>query len=56
MSLIRQSHIVFGNGRTMNLEPEKLVPMEKSPAWIDTDLYTIEQRRRAMQVQLQVRQ
>jgi uncharacterized protein (TIGR03435 family) len=26
----------------MNLQPEKIVPMEKSPAWIDSDLYTIE--------------
>ena len=39
---VHQSYIVFANGRTMNLEPEKIVPMEKSPAWIDTVLYTIE--------------
>lgn len=42
MSLIRQSYIVFGDGRTMNIQPGKIVPMEKSPAWIDSDLYTIE--------------
>ena len=42
MSLIRQSYIVFGNGRTMNLQPEKIIPMEKSPAWIESDIYTIE--------------
>ena len=42
MTLIRQSYIVFGNGRTMNLQSEKIIPMEKSPAWIESDLYTIE--------------
>ncbi len=26
----------------MNLQPEKIIPMEKSPAWIESDLYTIE--------------
>jgi uncharacterized protein (TIGR03435 family) len=41
MGLIRQSYILFANG-TMNLLPEKIVPMEKSPAWIDSGLYTIE--------------
>jgi uncharacterized protein (TIGR03435 family) len=39
--LIQQSYITFANGR-MNLLPVKTVPMEKSPAWIDSDLYTIE--------------
>jgi uncharacterized protein (TIGR03435 family) len=42
MTLIRWSYILHANGRTMNLAPEKIVPMEKSPAWIDTDLYTID--------------
>jgi uncharacterized protein (TIGR03435 family) len=42
MSLIGQSYIIFGDGRTMNLQPEKIVPMEKSPAWIDSDRYTID--------------
>jgi uncharacterized protein (TIGR03435 family) len=41
MSLIRQSYILFANGR-MNLLAVKVVPMEKSPPWIDSDLYTIE--------------
>jgi hypothetical protein len=39
MSFIRQSYILFANGR-MNLLAVKVVPMEKSPAWIDSDRYT----------------
>ena len=42
MTLIRQSYILFANGKTMNLQQTKLVPMDKGPAWIDSDLYTIE--------------
>ena len=40
MSLIRQSYILFANGR-MNLLPKKVVPVE-NPTWIDSDLSTIE--------------
>jgi uncharacterized protein (TIGR03435 family) len=42
MEFIRQSYVVFADGRTMNVQPERIVPMEKSPGWIDSDLYTLE--------------
>lgn len=41
MNLIRQSYILFANG-TMNLLPVQVVSLEKSPGWINSDLYTIE--------------
>ncbi len=41
LSLIRQSYITFANGSVMNL-PAHPPPIEKGPAWINTDLYTID--------------
>lgn len=41
LGLIRYAYVLFANGR-MNVLPEKIVPIEKSPAWIDSDFYTIE--------------
>ena len=41
LSLIRQSYITFANGSVMNL-PAQSPPIEKGPAWINTDLYTID--------------
>jgi uncharacterized protein (TIGR03435 family) len=41
LSLIRQSYITFANGSVLNL-PAQAPPIEKGPAWINTDLYTID--------------
>jgi uncharacterized protein (TIGR03435 family) len=41
LNLIRQSYITFANGSVLNL-PAHEPPIEKGPAWINTDLYTIE--------------
>jgi len=41
MNMIRQSWVRFANG-AMNLSPEKIIPMDKSPGWIESDSYTIE--------------
>ena len=36
MNLIRQAYVLFAEG-AMNLAPETIVPMAKSPAWVDSD-------------------
>jgi len=41
LDLIRQSYITFANGSVLNL-PAHAPPIEKGPAWINIDLYTIE--------------
>jgi uncharacterized protein (TIGR03435 family) len=41
LNLIRQSYITFAHGSTLNI-PAHEPPIEKGPAWINTDLYTIE--------------
>ena len=41
MALIRQSYILFANGR-MDLSPVNIIPPAKNPSWIDSELYTIE--------------
>ena len=41
MDLIRQSYITFANGGILNI-PAHAPPIEKGPAWINTDLYTID--------------
>jgi uncharacterized protein (TIGR03435 family) len=41
LNLIRQSYITFANGSVLNL-PAQQPPIERGPAWINTDLYTIE--------------
>jgi uncharacterized protein (TIGR03435 family) len=46
MTLIGQSYILFANG-TMNLLPAKVVSLEKSTGWINSDLYTIEAKAEA---------
>ncbi len=39
--LIHQAYITFANG-VMNVSPEKIIPMDKSPAWIESDSWTIQ--------------
>jgi uncharacterized protein (TIGR03435 family) len=41
MGLINQSYVVYANG-SLHLPGGRLVPVEKGPAWINSDLYTIE--------------
>jgi len=42
MSLLQDAYVIFADGRNRSLSSIQMPPIEKAPAWISSDLYTIE--------------
>jgi uncharacterized protein (TIGR03435 family) len=42
MSLILDAYVIFADGQNPSTSPVQLPPIERAPAWISSDLYTIE--------------
>lgn len=42
MSLLQDAYVIFADGQNLSSTAVRMPPIEKAPAWISSDLYTIE--------------
>ena len=42
MSLLQDAYVIFADGQTRSISSIQMPPIEKAPAWITSDLYTID--------------
>ena len=42
MSLLQDAYVIFADGQNRSTASIQMPPIEKAPAWISSDLYTIE--------------